>query len=103
MVLQHFWHPPDRDRLTLEIAYELHLTPDNKALIPEVSKVAGELHRRYISGKDTQTWCQKCAFMWDVLNKKLCPVCRVNYCDFNYEECFECHRKPTDQGDLFSK
>lgn len=32
-------------------------------------------HKRYISCKDAVTFCKRCAFMWDMKNRKMCENC----------------------------
>ena len=32
-------------------------------------------HERYISCKDAVTFCKRCAFMWDMKNRKMCENC----------------------------
>jgi hypothetical protein len=107
LVLQHLWHPPSNARLRVEIAYEMRLTPEDPRVISEAYRVSNKLHERYMSCDDTETWCRKCAYMWDIHHKKLCPKCKLEYCDINYEECYKCHRKKVKEildssmGDLF--
>ena len=45
----------------------------------------------YISLKNTQTYCKKCAFLLDKKGLILCSECKKNYHSFFYEQCYECY------------
>lgn len=49
-----------------------------------------EDHKRYLSCKDTVTFCKKCSYMWDIKGMKLCKSCGTHYHSFYYELCFSC-------------
>lgn len=50
---------------------------------------------RYLSFKDTVTWCKKCAFNYDINHANLCPTCKKNYKLISFSECKECHKNNT--------
>lgn len=45
---------------------------------------------KYLSMVDTVTYCKKCAYLEDLKNQDLCPVCNKNYKTKYYEMCYEC-------------
>lgn len=101
MVLQHFWHPPKFSRILKEAAYELGCSEsdaDAKRLAKSRQK---ELHAKYMSGENTATWCNKCAYLYDIHHKHLCPTCGKRYCDISYDQCYECWKSHQNQPSLF--
>lgn len=48
-------------------------------------------HKRYMSLQDTVTFCKKCAYLWDMKWKKLCPICKKNYISLHSGSCSECN------------
>lgn len=45
---------------------------------------------RYWSFVDAKTYCQKCAYLEDMQNIDICPVCRINYKNRRYNTCYAC-------------
>jgi len=56
----------------------------------EVSILAIEQHRRYMSMQDTITLCKRCAFVADRTRMVLCNICRSNYHSRRYSCCSKC-------------
>lgn len=48
---------------------------------------------RYLSFTDIVTFCNKCAFLWDVKKLKLCDKCKKNYHSLGYSMCQDCNLK----------
>ena len=51
-----------------------------------------ELFERYLSGEGTDTFCRKCAFMWDQKGLRLCHVCRTEWHAHHEPACGVCAR-----------
>lgn len=49
-----------------------------------------EYHQRYISCKDTVTYCKKCAYLEDIHGKLLCSSCKKVYHPKQFKTCYEC-------------
>ena len=51
-----------------------------------------EESRRYLSMKDTVTFCQRCAYLWDKQGLQLCAKCGANFHLHFYKVCLECSK-----------
>ncbi len=76
--LKHVWYEKFREATEEQVL--------SKALL-----IAFSEHDRYLTLKDTTTFCVKCAFMWDKRGKKLCSGCKKFIPIFVDENnCFNC-------------
>lgn len=73
----------------------------DETVMAEALRIAFEQHDRYMSMKDTTTFCKKCAFMWDIKQRKLCEGCKT-YVPFYVtpETCFTCNDSWFDPPDI---
>ena len=103
LVLQHNWHPPKFDQVRREAAYSLDLDIEDRRVWAEAKRMHEENKRRYMSGEDTVTFCNKCAYLWDEHGMKLCDTCREHYHKFSDGMCYYCLEKKSNSscGDLF--
>lgn len=60
-------------------------------VLAEALQITFAEHDRYISLKDTTTFCKKCAFLWDIKGKRMCSKCR-SFIPIHLDEsyCFTC-------------
>lgn len=49
-----------------------------------------EQHKRYLSLKDTVTFCKRCAYLWDIEGLRLCRKCNTHWHSFLYTSCIYC-------------
>jgi Ni,Fe-hydrogenase III component G len=103
LVLQHDWHPPSFDQVRREAAYKLHLSEDHPFVWAEAKAMHEENRQRYMSGADTRTFCDKCAYLWDEHDMRLCSYCGRHYHKFSERMCKHCieERSNASCGDLF--
>lgn len=52
-----------------------------------------EDHKRYISMKDTKTFCKRCAFLWDRKKLKVCDVCKETLINIALHTCDKCYEQ----------
>ncbi|MBN2422975.1 hypothetical protein JXB41_07145 [Candidatus Woesearchaeota archaeon] len=73
----------------------------------EIKKRADEInkknHERYMSMKDTKTFCKKCAYKEDIEHKKLCSICKEKYHYKGYPVCKECLLKEFKKAEVKMK
>lgn len=48
---------------------------------------------RYQRLEDVITFCKKCAFLYDVKKKNLCPTCKSNYKNIGATTCYDCNHR----------
>lgn len=103
LVLQHSWHPPKFAQVRREVAFSLGLGIDSKEVWEESKRLHEANKRRYMSGADTTTFCDKCAYLWDEHGMRLCNVCGKHYHKFDERMCQYCVREKSNSscGDLF--
>lgn len=97
LVLQHMWHPPSYSQVLYEISQELQLPQEHALVKSKTYELYQANHQRYISGEDAQTFCEKCAYMWDVHNMRLCDKCRERYHSLQDRMCKRCARQERDK------
>jgi hypothetical protein len=67
---------------------------DNRELIhARCQAIQEKNYERYKSCEETATFCQKCAFLWDMKRMNLCPKCKVHYKQFRFPYCFSCSKE----------
>lgn len=96
-VLQHMWHPPSMSQVLRETALSLGMKQDEPHVVYKAQEIYKKNHERYMSGKDTVTFCKKCAFLWDKHGLKLCERCRENYHSQDYIVCKQCAHREREQ------
>ena len=64
----------------------------------KVTITALEHNIRYLSLKDTKTFCKRCAFVVDKTNMVLCNVCKNKYHSKKYDRCSSCAGKDTPEN-----
>ena len=103
--LQHHWHPPTYQQTVYEVSIELGLPEDDPRVKSLAYKTYQSNHERYMSGQDTQTFCRKCAYMWDIHGMKICRECNEKYHPIAYKTCQNCAKQERERrqygGDLF--
>ena len=91
---------PDRDAIAtlnserwtaFRQGYENSYERTNKEIGRQAVLAAIDCTLIYLSGEDTVTHCQKCAFMWDMKGLKLCPTCRKNWIEIWTATCNDCN------------
>lgn len=107
LVIQHMWHPPPYAQVLYEISVELDLPQDHPRVKTRAYQIYQANHERYISGQDAVTFCEKCAYMWDVHGLKLCRECREKYHPIRFKLCKRCAQRERDRKlygkDLFEQ
>lgn len=69
---------------------------DNEAQL-SIAKQALDEEIRYLNLGDTETWCSKCAYYWDMRGESsICPICKSRYTYGHCPTCKEC--KYTEAG-----
>ena len=79
-----------QDKYIRDFIYEGFIKEKNEEIYAKAIEQSKENHKRYMSCKDTVTFCKKCAFLWDEKEQKLCPDCKVRYCDIKMSLCDVC-------------
>lgn len=71
--------------------YEQFRENTEEKVLSEALPIGFMEHDRYLTCKDTTTFCVKCAFMWDKRGKKLCSQCK-SFIPVHIAEpqCFTC-------------
>ena len=49
----------------------------DEVVLTQAVLISIEEHERYISCKDTTTFCKKCAYLWDMKKRRYCQECNV--------------------------
>jgi predicted Zn-ribbon and HTH transcriptional regulator len=88
-------------RIEKEVAFKLGLPEGSYEVLREAQRIADIEKEKYISFQEAVTFCDKCAFMWDMNEMKLCAKCGKNYHSFKYTQCKECYNKEIYGEDLF--
>ncbi len=71
--------------------YKKEIKATFRAALKTYERERKQSYEKYVSGEGTETFCRKCAYMWDVPKMKLCPTCKRNYAYFQYEQCWVCN------------
>lgn len=71
--------------------YEQFREDTEEQVLSEALPMGFQEHDRYLTCKDTTTFCVKCAFMWDKRGKKLCTKCKSFIpVHISEDQCFTC-------------
>ena len=116
MVLQHLRHPQSFGQIFRGLVgqdiwkeWKSNYTPSERKkngleIYRKFQDLFGEIYgkmavlqwigqnERYLSMIDTATFCKKCAFMWDVKKRRLCPECKSKWCPLTLPKCAFCSR-----------
>jgi len=92
-VLQHHWHPPPWKQVLRETAHRMGMCIYAYPVKIEASRTYRIQQKRYESCIDTNTYCQRCAFMEDIHGKMLCKECGEKWHDPRYRVCYQCYAR----------
>jgi len=87
--LQKQWEI-SRDECVSDFAFNEFRKDKKEEIHAKVVEQNKEDFKRYMSGKDTVTFCNKCAFLWDEKGQKLCPKCKKHHYDIKTGMCAIC-------------
>jgi len=61
----------------------------DEVVLTQAVLISIEEHERYISCKDTTTFCKKCAYLWDMKKRRYCQECK-DYVSLYSRDCPNC-------------